>query len=63
MDKNIPWDIIIKGLKHEISPDEQIELDRWLADEKHLSVYRELQSLWLTIIEGGMTHKSNVDAL
>ena len=63
MDRNIPWDIIIKGFKHEISLEEQLDLERWLADEKNLFVYKDLQSLWLAIIEEGTTFESNVDTL
>ena len=31
-DKNIPWEVIIRKFKCEISEKEQAELDVWLAD-------------------------------
>ena len=35
-DKNIPWEVIIRKFKCEISEKEQAELDVWLADvENH----------------------------
>lgn len=63
MDRNIPWDIIIKRFKDEISSEEQAMLDKWLADEKHVSIYNELEALWLSIVEGGINYQSNVDML
>lgn len=63
MNKNIPWDIIIKRLKYEISEEEQAELDVWLAEEENKAVFRELQLVWLSIVESGMGYASNADTL
>jgi transmembrane sensor len=63
MNRNIPWDIIIKRFKNEISLEEQAALDVWLADGKNMSVYNDLNSLWLSIVEEGTNYESNVDAL
>lgn len=63
MDKRIPWDIIIKKFKEEISSDEQTSLNLWLAEEKNRSVYNELETLWMSIIQDGLNYKSDADAL
>lgn len=63
MDRNIPWDIIIKRFKNELLPEEQTALELWLSDKKNASVYNELQSLWLSIIRDGATFESHVDKL
>lgn len=63
MNRNIPWDIIIKGFKNETSQEEQAILDLWLTDEKNISIYNELQSLWFSIVEEGTNYDSNVDTL
>lgn len=63
MGQNIPWNIIIKNFKNEISSEEQASLDLWLADEKNCSVYQELYALWLSIIEEGIDYRSEADQL
>lgn len=63
MDRNIPWNIIINEFKGEISSDEQATLEVWLTDENNRSVYRELKSTWLTILNEGFCYKSDADAL
>lgn len=63
MDRNIPWDIIIKNFKNEITSEEYLVLSQWLTNEKNRYVYEELSSLWLSIIREGIEYKSDVDAL
>ena len=63
MDRNIPWKIIIRKFKEEILSEEQIVLDTWLAEEKNQSVYLELKSLWISVLNEGLSHKSNADTL
>lgn len=63
MDRNIPWDIIIKRFKDEILPEEQAVLNAWLSDEQNNSMYKELENLWFSIVEEGMNCESNVDRL
>lgn len=63
MKQNIPWDIIIKNLKNEISSGEQNTLNVWLADKENQSVYQEIYALWLSIIEEGIDYKSESDKL
>lgn len=63
MNGYIPWEIVIKKLKCEISPGEQQELDCWLKDEKHSAAYQELESLWNTILKEGLTYESRADEI
>ncbi|MCD8270803.1 MAG: hypothetical protein LUD46_21855 [Parabacteroides sp.] len=63
MNKNIPWDIIIKNFKKEISSEEQALLNLWLSEGKNDSVYQDLYTLWLSIIEEGIDYKSDADKL
>lgn len=63
MNKQIPWDLIIKRFKHEISAEEQASLDLWLANETHQAVYYEMQALWGTLVQEGITYQSNADEL
>lgn len=62
-DKNIPWEVIIRKFKCEISEKEQAELDVWLADVENHARFQSWQSLWLSIMEENMRYVSNVDAL
>ena len=62
-DKNIPWEVIIRKFKCEISEKEQAELDVWLADVENHDRFQSWQSLWLSIMEENMRYVSNVDAL
>ena len=53
-DKNIPWEVIIRKFKCEISEKEQAELDVWLADVENHARFQSWQSLWLSIMEENM---------
>lgn len=63
MNRQIPWDILIKKFKQEISTEEQALLDTWLTNEQHQTIYHEMQILWNTIVQEGLTYKSNADEL
>lgn len=62
-DKNIPWKVIIRKFKYEISEKEQADLDVWLADAENHARFQSWRSLWLSIMEENMRYVSNVDAL
>lgn len=62
-DKNIPWKVIIRKFKCEISEKEQADLDIWLVDVGNHSRFQSRQSLWLSIMEENMRYVSNVDVL
>ena len=63
MDRNIPWDLIIRRFKHEISAEEQTELEVWFADKANHTLFLELQSVWLSLMAEGTNYVSEVDAL
>ena len=46
MKKNVPWNLIVLKLKHEISKDEERQLESWLANSNNELLFRELQQLW-----------------
>lgn len=63
MNKNIPWNIIIRKFKEEISSDEQAILNAWLVRQENQAVYLELKSLWLSVLSEGVGYKSEADVL
>ena len=63
MDRNIPWDLIIRKFKHEISAEEQTELEVWFADKANHTLFLELQSVWLSLMAEGTNYVSEVDIL
>lgn len=63
MNKSIPWSIIIKKFKCEISVDELTTLNSWLEVDENRTVYVEMQVLWDSILQEGSAYKSNADQL
>lgn len=63
MKRNIPWNLITRRFRNEISTDEQTILDKWLVDPENKVMFLELQSLWLSIIKEGTGYVSNADVL
>jgi len=46
MKNHIPWNIIVKTLKDEASPEEQAILENWLKeDEEHFKIFAEVQDV------------------
>src|SRR6056297_305276 len=46
MRNHIPWNIIVKTLKGEASPEEQAILENWLKeDEEHFKIFAEVQDV------------------
>lgn len=62
-DKNIPWNLIIRKLKYEISEKEQADLDMWLSNVENHARFQSWQFFWLSIVGRNMKHVSNVDVL
>ena len=46
MKKEIPWNLIIQKLKHDITAEEEHDLTVWLAEDNHRVIFEELQTLW-----------------
>lgn len=48
MDENkIEWDIILKKVRRELTPEEQIELEKWLKeDERHVIYFERVREIW-----------------
>lgn len=65
MKKNIiiPWEIIIKDFKLESTIEEKLLLKEWLSDAENQNLYKELNSLWLTLMQAGSEYVSNADEL
>ena len=65
MKKNIiiPWEIIIKDFKLESTIEEKLLLKEWLSDAENQNLYKELNSLWLTLMQAGSEYVSNTDEL
>ncbi len=59
--KIIPWKLIISGLKQELSPDDQILLDRWLASSDNHRLYDELENTWEAIKKDASDYSPDPD--
>lgn len=46
MTKHIPWELIISGLKNEITAQQTTLLDKWRTKEENKAIYLEIVSLW-----------------
>ncbi|RHR74707.1 FecR family protein [Odoribacter sp. AF15-53] len=48
MDKNkVSWDILLKKVRRELTPDEQMELQKWLGeDERHRIYFERVRATW-----------------
>lgn len=43
----IPWDLVVASLQHELLPEEALQLNQWLsADKAHQAKYDQLFQLW-----------------
>lgn len=60
-DKKIPWELIISRLEGEISNSNEQLLVDWLADNKNLEIYHEIESVWETIQKRSGDYTPNVD--
>ena len=61
MKTNIPWELIIKELKQEISDEDRSALAQWKADEKNQALYLEIVQLWNSLLLKRMTMPSRAD--
>lgn len=61
MKNNIPWKLIIKELKQEISDEDRSALAQWKADEKNQALYLEIVQLWNSLLLKRMTMPSRAD--
>lgn len=61
--EQIPWKLILRNFKGELSADESRELDQWLSDSSHRELYEELYRLWLRLMKEGASYTSEADKL
>lgn len=61
MSENIPWDILIKKFRGEVSLEEEKSLSSWVMT--HEEVYATLHTLWDSIQQEGETFESDADRL
>ncbi len=59
--KIIPWKLIISGLKQDISPDDKILLEQWLASSENQSLYEELGNIWESIKKNATEYHPDTD--
>ena len=59
MKKEIPWNLIIQKLKHDITAEEEHDLTVWLAEDNHRVIFEELQTLWQKVQEIWGTKRSD----
>lgn len=56
MKKEIPWNLIIQKLKHDITAEEEHDLTVWLAEDNHRVIFEELQTLWQKVQENAINY-------
>lgn len=49
MKKKLPWDLIISKLRQELSPEGEILFEKWLNEENHSQLFRQLELVWNNI--------------
>lgn len=46
MKKEIPWNLIIQKLKHDITAEEEHDLTVWLAEDNHRVIFGSVDFSW-----------------
>ncbi|MDR1918708.1 MAG: FecR domain-containing protein [Tannerellaceae bacterium] len=62
-DKEIPWGLIVKRLKGELSDEDELVFEQWRADDEHQAVYEELEMLWYAVLKENLKYETHTDAL
>lgn len=45
-DEYIDWSILVRGMSGELSEEEKVLFDRWMADRKHREYYERMVAEW-----------------
>jgi ferric-dicitrate binding protein FerR (iron transport regulator) len=62
MRTELPWDIIISGLKNETTVEGEARLAEWLANDDNRAIYQELEVLWDELRAEASEYEPNIES-